>query len=137
MASVFPLANYRSFPLRLANGSDTTICTVPTGFWWRLTHVLISIGTGAAGTANLGWNQASSSTRFVINDAAPVASGAPAEWEGMPLALEAGDSIKVTAATNNDVIVTVIEEARTPGQKGPSGLPGLGSFGPGWGKATS
>lgn len=135
MASVFPAGNYYTIPFALSGSSLTSIGTVPAGFWWDVTAIRVSVGTGAAGTAALKWTQASSSTTFVLNDAGAFVSGIPYDEECMPLHLEPGDIIKVAAASGNHVFVTYIQGARDA-SKSPArpAAAGIGPFGPGWGK---
>lgn len=134
MAAVFPIANYESGGTILANTNKTAIITVPSNFWYDLTHLIVNLGTGVAGTnAVVSWSDASAAAEYTINDAGAVAAGVPFELEGMPLHMEAGDILYVKAAANYHVVWSVSKGSNAP-MRQPNAEPSGFRFGQGWGQ---
>ena len=50
---------------------------------------------------------ASEAIQYVLNGTGAIAAGIPYDEECMPLHIESADILRVTAATNNHVIVTI------------------------------
>lgn len=131
--AVTKLTNYETVPFILTGGKDSVV-TVPTGFWYDLTRIRVSIGTGSAGTAKLIWYQARSTTEFILNDAGQVAVGVPLDEECDPLHMEVGDILKITASVANmHAFVSFIKGSTAPAEtQGRPGAQGF-KFGPGFG----
>ncbi len=136
MASVFPTSNYGTEAIVLAGTTKTDIITVPSGFWYDVTNIRVTLGTGSGGTAAIiYWYDASTATEIVLNEAAVVTAGVGYELELMPLHIEVGDIIRAKAAANYHVIVNYVKGSRQTDSTGAALGPARGSgfaFGPVW-----
>lgn len=127
-------AHYVSAGYVLPDGSAHVVYTVPANFWAELVLLRIAKATGNAGTALVTWTDSSLSTTYTLNEAGAIAAGIPYEEEG-PLHMEAGDTLTVTAATNNHVTLTVSQGSRQPaGAQRGTLASGFSNFAPGWGQ---
>lgn len=94
----------------LTSGSETTCYTV--GDFGgdvdasEVLHIMIAASTGVAGTASVKWTDASASLSVIPVSGGPVGATIPLELYG-PHHMAPGDTIKVTGANLQHVVVTV------------------------------
>ncbi len=105
-------ANYRSFGTVLSDTNETTVYTCPSGavaayvVWINITDTASN-----ARTATIRWTDSSASATYSLNVAKAITANT-VERADLFLALEPGDTIKVTAsAATLHVVVTVHEVA--------------------------
>lgn len=114
--AVFPVSNYRTKPFVLTGAKDSVLtCVSP--FWYDVTRIRVSIGTGSAGTAKLIYFNLADNVEYILNDAGNVAVGYPLDEECDPLHMEVGDIIKITASVANmHAFVSYVLGSNAPAQ---------------------
>ena len=107
-----PAGNYRSTATALTDTNATVVYTCPTSATAAfIAWINICDTSGGTGTATIQWVDSSASATWTIVNAKAIAANAAIDME-LPIVLEPGDTLKVTAdAATLHVIVTVLEVA--------------------------
>jgi hypothetical protein len=112
MASVEKGGNYLSRATLLTDGTETSCYTVTANKNASLTSIRAAKDDGTAGAARVVWFIAQGGTSVCLVDDAVIPANSALEIELKPLAMRAGDEIRVTASAGVHVIVSGLEEAR-------------------------
>lgn len=97
----------------LSGSSETTCYTVPKNKWAHLTSVRAAKNDGSAGTARVVWFITGTGVSICLAHNAVIPANSALELELKPLAMSAGDEIRVTSAAGVHVIISGLEEARS------------------------
>ena len=108
--ATFPDGNYRMFGTALADTSQTTVYTVPTGFTTAyIVYFNASDDGAAARTLPIEWTDSSASVTYVLTFQEEIPANQAMEIK--PLwALDVGDTLKCTgSAAGINIVISVME----------------------------
>jgi hypothetical protein len=112
MSSVFPAAKYQSAGTVLADGSETVVLAAGIRKFISVTNIRAATDDGSAGALRIVYYKATAATAFTLVHDAVIPANDALNIEFMPLALGAGDELRVTGAASTHVVVTYLDDSR-------------------------